>query len=181
MDTLTALLESRASFVLAALFITWVAIFLLGLVVANLYTRLQRLELSQTTANGRRPYKHLLNRPIWSLLGNVAAEARPQIIFFLSANCKPCKRILAELQSASWRTATAVVWTDRQPDNFTPLPSQVVTVPGGAQVSNELGIRVTPFMLVVANDGNSVEASPVTNIDRLKRLAREIHTKEISQ
>jgi hypothetical protein len=41
---LTAMLDFRSSFILAALFVSWVAVVLLVLVVGDLHVRLQRIE-----------------------------------------------------------------------------------------------------------------------------------------
>ena len=106
---LTDLLDLRSSFVVATMFVSWVAVALLALVVGNLYRRLQRLESSLSVSAGA-PYAHLLGRRLWECLGETVPL--PCVLVFLSANCAACRRVLGELPSLSFSAPLAIAWTD---------------------------------------------------------------------
>ena len=172
--TLSSLLDSQASFTLAVVFVTWVAVVLLGLVAANLHTRLRLLENAGPVRDGSAPYSHLHGRSVWPLLGDAATERHPRLILFLSTSCRSCRRIVRELESDSWPIATGVVWTDQIPAPAPAFPPHVRILEEGWRLSDELGIRVTPFMLIVGADGRTIEASPVVRLDRLERLVQHM-------
>lgn len=168
-----SLLSSRASFGFAALLVTWVAVALLVLVVANLHIRLRRLEQGAPEGQKAAPYGHLLGRDVEEVVGAAAAGTRPRVVLFVSSSCGSCARLLAELTSPSWEVPTALVWTDapRPPER---VPAGAVVVADGPRVSAEAGVRVTPFGLLVDEAGRVVQAGPVTSLQVL-RASRHLH------
>jgi hypothetical protein len=166
---LTSLLETRSSFTIAALFVSWVAVALLVLVVANLHVRLQRLERLGAVPKETTPYSHLLGSRLHDLLGEPVSS--PGMFVFLSANCTSCTRVLDELESLSRTVPVAIAWTDRMPKSLPALPPNTVILSEGAKASTALGIRVTPFVVVTGEDGRVVKASPINSLSILSDLA----------
>jgi hypothetical protein len=166
MISLEAILNSRPSFALAALFVTWAAIALLGLIAVSLHIRLQHLE----SAGQRRrhvPFRHLLGKTLADLADGAAPSLHARLVLFMSAACPVCRQLLAELRAPDWDVPSAIVWTDAAeppPD----MPPGVTLVPGGPRLSAALGIRVTPFALVVGRDGRVEQASPVNSLESLR-------------
>jgi hypothetical protein len=169
MPMLTAVLDFRSSFIIAALFVTWVAVLLLALVVGNLHVRLQRLEQLSATPQEAMPYGHLLGSRLHDLLDSPVPA--PGMIVFLSANCTSCKRVLDELGSLSRTVPFAIAWTDQMPTSLPALPPDTVILDEGAKVSTTLGIRVTPFVVVAGEDGRVVKAAPINSLSSLSDLA----------
>lgn len=163
-----SLVDSQASFELAALFVTWVAVMLLVVVVGGLHARLRRLEHAGRDARPA-PYSHLLGRNIRDILGAEAGVTAPRVLFFLSSNCSSCARLLEELASPSWTIPSAIVWTDGTPPAQPPPGSPIIA--SGPKLGAELGIRVKPFALVADVDGRVVKAGPVANLRSLGELA----------
>jgi hypothetical protein len=164
---LTDLLDLRSSFVVAAMFVSWVVVALLALVVGNLYRRLQRLESSLSVSAGA-PYAHLLGRRLWECLGETVPL--PCVLVFLSANCAACRRVLGELPSLSFSAPLAIAWTDHPPSPPPALPPGTIVLDNGPKASAALGIRVTPFALVAGEDGRVVKASPVNSLSSISTL-----------
>jgi hypothetical protein len=167
---LITLFDSKASFELAALCISWIAVVLLALAIANLHARLRQLELAVPVPGRGRPYGHLLGKPIHDLLHHLVPKPPPQVLIFLSTNCRACNRVLSELASPSWTVPSAIVWTDHTPHPPPPLPSNTVIIEQGAKLSADLGIRVTPFVLVASADGRIVKASPMNTLSAVGDL-----------
>ncbi|MGH2941846.1 MAG: hypothetical protein ACRDLN_03585 [Solirubrobacteraceae bacterium] len=161
-------LESQASFELAALFVTWVAVAALVVVVGGLHARLRRLEHVGRDARPA-PYGHLLGRDLREVLGLEPGATAPRVLFFLSSNCSSCARLLEELASPSWTVPSAIVWTDGTPPAQPPPGSSILA--SSPQLGAELGIRVKPFALVAGVDGRVVKAGPVANLHSLGELA----------
>jgi hypothetical protein len=161
------ILQSSASFALAVLFVTWVAIVLLGLIGVSLHVRLQRLERSGGQRIQDVPFRHLLGKTVDEILNGAAPRPRPRLILFLSPSCLMCERLVAELRSRSGPSPVAVIWTSADLAQLPELPSHVTVVTDGARISTSLGIRVTPFALVAGDDGAIIHASPVNSLDAL--------------
>jgi hypothetical protein len=171
--------ESRAGAALAALVLTWVAVALLVLLVANLHSRLRRLESARSdgappAAGGAAatPYGGLVGRSLAELLGD-RVDPRTRVLLVLSAGCASCRRLLAELAEPSYTIPTAVAWTVPPPETVVDAP----VVPDGAQVAAALGVRVTPFGLVAGDDGRIIWAGPVTGLSTLAARARPARTR----
>lgn len=170
------LLDSQASFELAAFVATGIAIVLLILVVGNLHARLRRLEQSgnleqagnhapATTAAADAPYGHLLGKDLHDLTG---APRHTHVLLVLSTHCGSCRRVLEDVASPSWTASTALLWTDSQQAGV--APDGVTVLENGPRISSELGIRVTPFALVADKAGRVVTAAPVRRLRSLARL-----------
>jgi hypothetical protein len=160
--------NSEASFALAALFVTWVAVVLLVVVVGNLHARLRRLEHAGRDARPA-PYSHLLGRNLQDILGQVPGTTPPRALFFLSSNCPSCSRLLEELASQSWTIPSAIIWTEGSPP--TPPPPDIPILGHDSTLSAELGIRVKPFALIAGVDGRVVKAGPVSSLSSLGDIA----------
>jgi hypothetical protein len=171
--TLETLLTSRASFVLAALAVTWVAVLLLAIVAGHLHARLQRLERAGASTRQTRPYSELVGRRMGDLLGETDPHSPPRVVLFLSAACRACANLLEELSGPTWaRLPSAIVWTDRQPELAPATPGRAHIVVDGPTVSARLGIRVTPFALLSAPDGTVLHAGPLNTLRSLDALLR---------
>jgi|GEM_PF-4541869 len=164
MSELADLLASRASLVLAALTVTWVAIVLLALVAANLHFRLAHLETKNASVEeSRTPFGHLLGEPLGELLG-LPGETGARLALVLSSECESCDRILAELGSGPGDLPVALLWRDGEPPPEATLPAAATVVPDGPEVSRRLGVRVTPFALSADRAGRVVQARPVGSL-----------------
>ena len=159
-----SLLSAQASFELAALLVTWVAVAALVIVAGNLHARLRRLEQAGVSARPA-PYGHLLGRRIADLLAG--EPVAPRVLLFLSPDCPSCARLLDELAAPSRSGPAAIAWTGDEPPPRPPAP----VVAHGARLAAELGIRVTPFALVAGEDGRVVSAGPVSSLRALGAVA----------
>jgi hypothetical protein len=166
MTVIESLLNSRASFELAAFVVTWIAIALLVLVVVNLHTRVLRLERERGTSPPVQPYSHLLGKKIEDVVDFTAGDGQPRLLLFISSSCGSCRRVLDELTSPSWTVPTALVWTD-EPLATTPRPDGAIVVEDGPRISADLGIRVTPFGVVADETGRVVQATPINSLRSL--------------
>jgi hypothetical protein len=164
---LTELLDFRSSFILAAMFVSWLAVALLALVAGNLHRRLQRVEGS-LSVNAAAPYSGLLGKALRESLGE--AVPAPCVLVFLSANCQACKRVLGDLPSLSLSTPLAIAWTDHAPSPLPTLPLGTIVLNDGPEVSAALGIHATPFALVAGENGRVVKASPVNSLNSISNL-----------
>ncbi len=167
MSGLEALLDSRASFVLAALAVSWIAVVLLALVAANLHFRLAHLERSQRVEETHTPYGHLLGRSLADLLGP-QLPAATRLAFVLSSDCPSCDRVLAELREAG--APVALLWRDATPSPLPPLPAGVAVLDDGPQLSRALGIGVSPFALAADAAGRIDRATPVGSVKTLAAM-----------
>lgn len=167
MNGVESLLASRATFVLAALVVSWLAVLLLALVAANLHFRLVRLERDDAAADGgaRQPFADLLGHHLGEALGGAAPGARLALV--LSASCASCERVLARLRETAGDTPLALLWRDGTPSPLPPLPAGAVVVDDGPAICRRLGVRVTPFALALGADGRVVRAAPLGNADAL--------------
>lgn len=161
------LLDSRSSFILAAMFVSWVAVALLTLVAGNLHRRLRRIEGS-LSVNLAAPYSGLLGKALRESLTD--AIPAPCVLVFLSANCQACWRVLGDLPSLSLSTPLAIAWTDRAPSPLPVLPLGTIVLDDGPKVSAALGIHATPFALVAGENGTVVKASPINSLNSISNL-----------
>lgn len=166
-------LDARSSFELAVFFITWVALAGLALIGLQLHFRLRRVE--QGVAQGAEPagppapYAHLLGRSMGDRLESPDG-ALPRLLLFLSSACPTCSRILQELSDPTWSRSAAVAFTD-EPPSSPELPEDTRLLDRGRELSEELGISVTPFALVLDSRGRTVRAAPITRLSSLHDLA----------
>jgi hypothetical protein len=178
--TLETLLTSRASFELAALAVTWVAVLFLAIVAAHLHARVQQLERAAGPARQPKPYAALLGQHVSELLGDAAMQPAPRVVLFLSATCKACAHLLEELGGSTWaRLPSAIVWTDRPPSAAAHQPARAHVVDEGPRVSGRLGVRVTPFALLAAADGTVIHAGPLRSLEALLRVAPDAPSAQV--
>jgi hypothetical protein len=177
MIPLDALLSSRPSLTLAALFVTWVAVALLGLIAVGLHIRVQQLESGSRQREPAVPFGHLLGRTLGDLLNGSTPSPLPRLLLFVSSGCPVCRQLLSELRATDWDVPAAIVWTDAA-EVPPAMPRGIALVPDGPKVSAALGVRVTPFALVLGRDGRIAQASPVNSLaplrDALERSARQL-------
>jgi hypothetical protein len=166
MTVMESLLNSRASFELAAFAVTWIAITLLVVVVINLNTRVLRLERERGSSPPAQPYGHLLGKRIEDVVDVAGGDGHARLLVFLSSRCGSCRRVLNELTSPTWKVPTAVLWTD-EPPATAPRPDKAIVVEDGARISADLGIRVTPFGVVADESGRIVQATPINSLRSL--------------
>ena len=168
-------LSSRSSFVLAALVASWVAVVLLALVAANLHFRLVRLERPQpaVAAPARTPFQQLLGGDLVELLGSEAFRGI-RVALVLSANCASCDRLLDWVRHSGSGVPIALLWRDGTPSPSPSLPPGAVVVQDGEQLSDALGVRVTPFALAADESGRVVRAQPVGAVDAFAALLLDL-------
>jgi hypothetical protein len=169
MTQAASVLDSRASFELAALVVSWVVIGLLVIVVGGLNARLRRLEQA-SAGPATAPYGHLIGRRLGDIVGADALRHPVRVLVFLSSGCGACSKLLEEIETQSGTVPAAIVWTDGSPPERA-RQSNVPLLAGGPRVAAELGIRVTPFALVADDQGTVVRAGPVSS---LRSLGREL-------
>lgn len=169
MSGLEALLGSRASFLLAAFAVSWIAVALLALVAANLHFRLAHLERSLPAKEARTPYGHLVGRNLADVLGPEAPPAA-RLALVLASDCPSCDRILAELRHAAGRVPVALLWRDATPSPPPTLPAGVTVLGDGPRISRALGVGVSPFALAADGAGRIVRVAPVGRADALSEL-----------
>jgi hypothetical protein len=165
------LLTVRAGFEVAAFFVSWAVMALLVVLVLGLHARLRRLEQGAGQQPRSAPYSHLLGRHVDELIGTTGTARRPRVLLFLSSGCPSCERVIEEVTSPAWTVPSALLWTDRTapvPEH----PSRDIVLDGGPRISAELGIRVTPFVLVADEVGHIVQAGPVNSLRSLGDLNR---------
>lgn len=168
------LFDSRASFYLAALVVTWAAMTILTLIAVNLHVRLQRLERSDPATQAPQPYGRFLGMPVREVLGgDPSIEDAPRLLLFLSNDCPACERLLEELATGAWSAPAALMWTDAIPALQERLPQNTTLVADGPQISARLGIRVTPFAMVADDDERIVGAAPINRLPSLDALTEK--------
>jgi hypothetical protein len=170
-----SILDTRASFDLAAQFVTWVAVVFLGLIAVSLHIRLQRLERKDFERHQTAPFGHLLGRTLGEVLDGATPRPQPRLVLFLSSSCPACERLLAELQAPGWDLPAAVVWTTPVPGQTPRVRPHVTLVADGPRISAALGIRVTPFALVASDGGAIIRASPVNSLESLRDVLKPPH------
>ncbi|HEX6201713.1 MAG TPA: hypothetical protein VF100_01845 [Thermoanaerobaculia bacterium] len=173
MSGIEGFLATQAGFVLAALAVSWIAVALLALTIANLHFRLARLERARPAAGEERtPFAHLLGRDLGELLG---ADAVPgaRLALVLSSGCPACERLLGELgRTADPPPPVALLWRDAAPSPPPVLPAGAALVADGPRISAALGIGVSPFALVADGDGRVVDAAPVGRVEAFAEMLR---------
>lgn len=167
LSELAAVLDTRASFMLSALIVAWIAIGLLVMMVANLNLRLRRLEGAAArpdVATGRL-HAHLIGRRLSEIL-DTGTELTPRVLILLSNSCSSCTRLLQDLQREEWREPAAIGWIDHTPSPLPDVPSNA-TVVDGSRIGRDLGIRLTPFALVADESGRVVDAAAFNSLSKL--------------
>ncbi len=170
---MNSLLNTKMSFEIAALFVTWLTIALLTFAVGNLLVRLRRLEETIPAPQANKPYSHLLGKQLRELFGESVVTLQPRALFFLSSTCKSCTSLLSAIQAQTWEVPVVLAWTDGAPADGMPLPPNVTVLREGASISAELGIRVTPFAVIANAEGQIIQAGPINSLRALGNLSAE--------
>lgn len=156
-------LDIRPSFELAAWFVTWAAVALLAVVAASLHARLRRLERGDSGREASLPFGQLAGRPFAT-----GMTPSPRAVLVLSAGCAACARILEEAERVQLEEPLALVWTGGAPPPA--IPAGMALLQDGARQAAELGIRVTPFALLLDGNGAIVRAAPVGTLEALCKV-----------
>ncbi len=167
MTFLESILGSRASFELAAHLVTWAALVIVVIIAVSLHVRLTRLERLDQHRNQAAPFSHLLGKNVDDVLNGFVPRPRPRLMLFVSSSCPACETLLKELRERKRETPSMVAWTNETSEGIPELPGYATLVPDGPRVSAELGIRITPFVLVADEAGVITKASPVNSINSL--------------
>ena len=167
-------LTSEASFTLAALIVTWAGIVLLGFLATSLHIRLQRLERAGAAAPRPTPYGGMVGQSVATLL-QTSLDPEVRALLLLSRSCSSCEKLLDEIAKGGWAAPTAVGWTDGQPERPTLMPP-LSSVEGGPAVSRALGVRATPFLVVLGPAGEIVAGGPVNSVRSMKELVARSRT-----
>ena len=170
---MNSLLNTKMSFEIAALIVSWLAIALLTFAVGNLLVRLRRLEQTMPTPQTNKPYSQLLGKPLRELLGEFGASPQPRALFFLSSTCKSCTNLLSAIRAQTWEVPVSLAWTDGAPEAEASFPFNVTARRDGASLSAALGISVTPFVIVTNADGRIIKAGPLNSLKALGNLVAE--------
>lgn len=171
MNSIEEALNSQSSFLLAALVMSWIAILLLGLLVANLHLRLAHLERSSRPSNeDHDPFRHVVGRRVTDLVDPPIAGG-PSVILLLSSGCPSCDRRLDLLAREAPGSSVAVAWRDGAPPH-TETVTSIQVLPRGPEIVQRLGVRVAPFALSLDDDGVVIAAAPVGSDDALRQFMR---------
>jgi hypothetical protein len=170
MMILASILDSKASFTITALVVTWVGFALLTLMVLGLHAQLRRLARSAPAPPATTSYGRLSERRLSDVLESNGVGPPPRVLLFVSTGCRSCARVLADVAAPSWTAPTTVLFTDGVAEPPVQLPPHVGVVDDGGAVSSSLGIGVTPFVIVVGKDGRVLKASPVNSLETIAPL-----------
>jgi len=155
----------RSGFGLAALFVSWGAIALLAIVVANLHSRLRRLESKEAAATPVRGMQRWVGRALPGVTRDeIGASVRT--ILFLSDHCPTCRRIVEALGRVPVDPSFAVASIDstEPPDGLAP---EIRFLDRGPEIGRELDIRLTPLRIVLDAEGRVDRAAPLGSVDEL--------------
>ena len=159
-------LDFRPTLVMSALFATWLAVAILTVLVLYLQVRVARLEAGRSAVAEDPPFKSLVGRPVPELL---AIEHRPRAVVFLSTTCRTCADVLDDLKRHRWRQPVAIAWTDTSAPAFVSRYDLPV-LETGPGIAAALGVRVTPFAIVLGDDGRIRQARPVGAVGEVKEI-----------
>jgi hypothetical protein len=161
-----SVLDIRPTLVMSALFATWLAVALLTVMVLYLQVRVARLEAGRSAVEEDPPFKGLVGRLVPELL---AGEYRPRAVVFLSTTCRTCADVLEDLKRHRWRQPVAVAWTDTSGQPF-PSRYDLPVLEAGPRIATSLGVRVTPFAIVLGDDGRIRQARPVAAVSEVREI-----------
>jgi hypothetical protein len=157
-----SLFDTRMTFEIAALLVTWIAIVFLALIAVSLHLRVLNLERERASSRKATPYSHLIGKSVDEILSQ-RAPAPVDVVLLVTSQCQMCERIVDEIASPAWTKSTAVAWIDGSAP-ARPSRSNVVVVDDGPAISRRLGVRVTPFALFAGPDGTIVRAGPINSL-----------------
>jgi hypothetical protein len=167
--SLDSIFDTRASLALTAFFITWVAVALLSVIAVHLHLRVVRLERASLASNRGAPYAHLIGQRADVLFRGSTDAWQPAFVLFVSSSCAVCERILEEVNARDWPASIALAWVDAVPSPPPRLVPGVRILPDGATIGAALGIRTTPFALIVDDEGRIARAMPINSLEPLTR------------
>lgn len=159
-----------------ALLLTWVAILLLGLVVAGLVRQVHAL-----TGHPERPGPPAgapLGAPAGTLAGAPAPGigrldpvlGNPTLLLFLSADCATCAAVLAEARALRKRSPIAVRAIFAEQVTDAPSTPEVPVYLGERRLFAAYGVVATPYAVLVAPTGRIRAAEPIGSASSLRDL-----------
>lgn len=161
-------LTSDASFTLAALIVTWAGIVLIAFLATSLHIRVQRLERAGAATPDQAPFRGIVGQSVANLVPD-GLDPEVRVLLFLSRSCGSCAKLIDELSGGSWAVPTGVLWTDG-PAARPALGAPLRVLEAGSALSRALGIRVTPFLLVLDGTAQIVAAAPVNTARAMQEL-----------
>lgn len=165
MNIWLALLDTRASFELSTLFVSWVAIVLLALAVAALHLRMIRLE-QQLTATPREAFARLMGRPLTELV----PQPSPSLVLVLSADSIPSRRLLTALATEGWSWSTLLAFNGVIPGDLPQLPPGVTCQNNGAAFATALETSVIPLAILLDDEGRVRSFLPTSSLDAIRSM-----------
>lgn len=171
-------------FVTSALILSWVAIALLGLVVARLVRQVHELQQGGHGGGARQPRR----------LGLVAGEPAPgldaldpkqgtaMLLLFLSVGCRTCREVLAEaVDHLQAGLEIRVLYAGDAPVGAIETGGVTLAAYGGqAALFEQYDAVATPFAVLVDGSGRVVRSEPVGSRDAARRLLASLATAERS-
>ena len=164
-----SIFDTRASVELAAFFVTWVAVALLAVIAVHLHLRVVRLERAALTSDRVAPYAHLIGQRADVLFRGAPDGWQPAFVLFVSSACTACEKVLEEVNARDWPAPIALAWVDAVPSPPPRLTPGVRIVQDGPTISTALGVRTTPFALIVDDEGRIARAMPINSLEPLTR------------
>lgn len=152
------------SFETTALLVTWVAIVLLGLVVAGLIRQVHALRRGPRTPE--MGLDHGMPAPQFARLAPVTG--RPTLLLFLSNDCGSCDDVLHEaLGLAADHPVRAIFRTEA---TEVKAPPGMLIFAGERELFDEYKVPATPFAVLADENGRVEAAVPVGSVRGLRDL-----------
>jgi hypothetical protein len=168
-------------FVTSALILSWVAIALLGLVVARLVRQVHELQQGGAIRQPRR-----IGLPIGETApGLDALDPKPgqaMLLLFLSIGCRTCREVLAEaVDQVQAGLEIRVLYAGAAPAGSIEVGGVSITAYSGqAALFERYDAVATPFAVLVDADGRVVRSEPLGSRDAARRLLASLATAERS-
>ena len=158
------------SFTASALILTWVALLLLGLVVAGLVRQVHALQRDLPTAAARRTPQGRIGAVVPPIHG--IDTARVRLLLLLDADCSACAGLLAgvrtTLSSRVVRDHIALLYADVTDPTAAEVGAPVVA--GADDVFTAVGATALPYGVALDADGRVAAATPVGGVSQLLPL-----------
>lgn len=166
---------------MSAFIVTWLMIGLLALAMSGLLRQIKLLSNRIEGGAGSHRVYPMVGRPFPEFEADSATQIgwrRPALIVFVTRDCDVCSQRLAELSRLAEKDGSGVDYGavfSGDPDGVRSPALRVFAK--RPHMFEELGIRVTPFGVVIVN-GRIANAQPVGSRDELKELIRAAGAQE---
>lgn len=163
------------SFEVSAFIVTWLMIALLALAMSGLLRQIKLLSQRIEGGTGSPGVYPMVGRPLPELSNGSAPQIgsrRPALLVFASSDCQVCDERLAELSQLAGKHGAVADFGAVFSGSSNGARSETLKVfTQREHAFDELGIRVTPFGIVVRN-GRIVNAQHLGSRDELQALLR---------